>query len=743
MSGSAAATTGSLTKIGAGTLTLSGLNAYTGGTIVNSGTLNLPAAAVPDRVAHIIGALTINSGATVNADTSWSLGNSAGTSVSSIAINGGTLNFTGNAGWGGTVARTITMTGGTISGNAFDWWIGLTTTPSLIINASSTAAVISSGFLMRSGMTSVTVNVAKGTAATDLIISGPITNSTTANLTKVGAGTLTLSGANNYTGVTTINAGVLSVATIGNGGATGNLGAATNAAANLVLGGGTLQYTGTSASTDRAFTLSAGTTSTIDTVSSLTISGAAAATTGSLTKIGAGTLTLSGANNYTGVTTINAGVLSVATIGNGGATGNLGAATNAAGNLVLGGGTLQYTGASASTDRAFTLTANTASNLEITANTLTMSGSAAATTGSLTKLGVGTLTLSGVNAYTGGTIVNSGTLNLPAATAEAHITGALTINSGATVNADSSWSLGFQNGQFVSSIAINGGTLNFTGQAGQGGTVASTITMTGGTISGNPFDWYNSLTSTPSIIINASSTAAVISSGFLMRSGMTSVTVNVAKGTAATDLIISGPITNTTKANLTKIGAGTLTLSGANTYKGVTTINAGVLSVATIGDGGAIGNLGAATNAAANLVLGGGTLQYTGTSASTNRAFTMSAGTASAIAVTTNTTTLTVSGAIPATTGTLTVFGPGTLTLSGSTTPPRLQTSPSSTTAVNGTTATFTAAAIGTPTPTVKWQVSTDGTSWTDISGATSATYSFTTAFADTGKQGCNPVLHN
>ena len=99
---------------------------------------------------------------------------------------------------------------------------------------------------------------------------------------------------------------------IGNGGVSGNLGAASNAAANLVFDGGTLQYTGATAGTNRNFTINAGKTAIFDiTTNNLTVSGASTATNGALTKTGAGTLTLSGANTYTGATTINAGILKV------------------------------------------------------------------------------------------------------------------------------------------------------------------------------------------------------------------------------------------------------------------------------------------------------------------------------------------------------------------------------------------------------------------------------------------------
>jgi autotransporter-associated beta strand protein len=55
-------------------------------------------------------------------------------------------------------------------------------------------------------------------------------------------------------------------------------------------------------------------------------------------------------------------------------------------------------------------------------------------------------------------------------------------------------------------------------------------------------------------------------------------TFNVADGTAANDLSISVPVLN---GGLTKTGAGTLVLSGANTYGGDTAVEQGSLSLTT------------------------------------------------------------------------------------------------------------------------------------------------------------------
>jgi hypothetical protein len=65
---------------------------------------------------------------------------------------------------------------------------------------------------------------------------------------------------------------------------------------------------------------------------------------------------------------------------------------------------------------------------------------------------------------------------------------------------------------------------------------------------------------------------------------------------------------------------------------------------------------------------------------------------------------------------------------------PKVTSHPSNVTVAAGGAASFTAAASGTPTPTVQWQASTNsGLAWTDVSGARSTSYSVTPTTADNG----------
>ncbi|HYA21059.1 MAG TPA: filamentous hemagglutinin N-terminal domain-containing protein, partial [Burkholderiales bacterium] len=204
------------------------------------------------------------------------------------------------------------------------------------------------------------------------------------------------------------------------------------------------------------------------------------------------------------------------------------------------------------------------------------------------------------------------------------------------------------------------------------GTGAGNITVV------DPITWASTnsltLTAASNISINASVTTGAAGSALILNAG----------GNVTQTAVIGGP------GGLTQSGAGTATLSQANTYTGVTTVSAGTLSFNSIANvSGGSSALGAPTTVANGTIAlaGGATLQYTGTGHSSNRVInlTSSGGIVDASGsgtltlsggVTGNTNNLTLtgtgagveSGVIATTTGTLTKNGTGTWTLSGTNT---------------------------------------------------------------------------
>ncbi len=290
-------------------------------------------------------------------------------------------------------------------------------------------------------------------------------------------------------------------------------------------------------------------------------------------------------------------------------------------------------------------------------------------TGSLTKHGVGTLLENRSVVISGGIRTTAGTLksgiNNAFSTAQA-----FTVLAPATLNFN-----GFNNS--ITTLTLNSG-------ATTGATVitgAGTLTL-GGTVTLNA---------------NGSGAVGATISGNLALAGTTR-TLTVNDGIATNDLTISAIISDGV-AGITKGGAGTLSLSGTNTYQGTTTISAGTLEVANAS------GLGATTGDTVvngilqinNVSIGAGedftltngdTISGTGIAA-INGNITL-AGTAAARTISTllGTDTFTLNGTIDGLAAALTFSGPGTINLQntvGATTPlASITSSVDSTLAING-----------------------------------------------------------
>ena len=676
-----------LTIGGTSTVTLMNTETYTGATTINNGaTLSLgdgTTAGTLDTASSITdnGTLTFNAPGDVTYAgvlTGTGVVNKLGTGILTLGnattnstysggttVNAGTLKAGSSNAPFGTGAVTENSSGGVVidlNGQTISNAMTLYSAASPTVYALTSSVT---GGTQQTGTVTLGFNAMVGLATGNtMTISGAIGSSSTYGLTinnGVDAGTVVLSGNNSYTGSTTINSGVLSVSSLANGGSNSNIGASTNSASNLVLAGGTLRYSGVTASTNRNFTISSGSAGVFDISSAgatLTISGGAANTTGSLTKVGSGTLTLSGTNTYTGATTISAGTLQISS------TGSLNNGSYAANISIDTGATLQY-----SSSTAQTLSGN-------------ISGA-----GALTKdTNSSTLTLSGTNTYTGTTTISVGTLALSngAALADTNAVNLSTLN--ATLLLNASETIGSLTGAASSSVSLGGNTLTV-GDAssttyagvisGSGGsltkvgsgtlTLSGTNTYTGTTtisagtllLGGN-----NVISSSSGLILSGTAVLDLhgYSNTFASLTGASGNTILNNQSASNSVLTVAGGTTNyagliidhstgsgTVGLNVT---GGSLSLTNLNTYTGVTTVSSGAtIEITNLGNGGSASGIGQAGNGAANIMLDGGTLKYTGATTASDRLIT----------ITTNGGTINASG-----TGILVLNNIGNIGLSGS-----------------------------------------------------------------------------
>ena len=399
------------------------------------------------------------------------------------------------------------------------------------------------------------------------------------DLTKIGAGTLTLGGAGDYLGATNINGGTLAIASA----------AAVGSSSQLGFNGGTLQIN-SSIVLSKATTLNAG-GGTIDTNGFSLGFGATIGGPGGLTKTGAGTLRFAAPMTYSGGTTVNAGVLQLLS----------GSSLNAAGALTVNGGTFDLSqldgpltvGTLSGTGGTIALGTNpTASTLTTNSSANTTLASVITGDGGLIKQGSGILALSGASTYTGGTTVSGGLINFTAANNFG--TGAITLAGGGL-----QWATG--NTTDISSrlapLGAAGGTFDTNGNnvtlasaiSGAGaltkqglGTLALTATNTysGGTVVTGGLINFNSASNfgTGAITLAggglqwaAGSTADISAKLAPLGAGGGIFDTNGSTITFATGLTGTG--------GLAKQGLGTLNLTGANTYTGGTAVLAGTLAV--------------------------------------------------------------------------------------------------------------------------------------------------------------------
>jgi len=543
-----------LTKAGSQTLTILNSNTYTGATIISAGKLEIGGASLLGALGTYAGAITIASGATFEKS-------SGGTQTLSGAVTGGgTLKMSGNGG--------VTLNNSGNGYGALDITVGrvFISTSALALPTAATVSITNNGLLVFN--TSGTYNSAITVGDNGGICSRNSSGATFSNVTLPGTGTVIFNNDDSATRLLTISKGQtltgdLTVQISGNRMATTTtqLGAATLSGVLAGSGGLTLASSGNPLNASL---------------------------------YGTGTLTLTGANNYTGPTTIKSGKLVLDTAANRLATtaavalGDVGTTAK----LALGGTTAasQTLTALTTTGLGGSVVGGNSSNSTLLLNIAT-SNTFGGTLGgvgtnennlALTKQGAGTLTLSNAaNTFTGQVLSDSGTIQVTK----------------------------LENNGTASSVGSGTGSLRL------GSDATATLEYIGTTDSST-----NKVIQIGTNVATNTGSAAILNNSSSGKLTFTATSFNqvVGAATVARALILGGSHTGAANeitgiiqdhntggggiVSLTKEGASTWALSGANTYTGDTTVNSGVLAV----NGTSIANNG-------KLVIAGGMVDLTNT----------------------------------------------------------------------------------------------------------------------------------
>jgi fibronectin-binding autotransporter adhesin len=602
---------GTVTKAGAGKLTLTGNNRYTGATLLTSGTIAINTSNAAGLYEGLVNGSNAN-------DTSSAI---PLTSIQSVAR------------WG---ASTSTDHNADANWNAYPNWGDNTTWgyTGYIDNTSNGSVTYNFGknfddnaYLVIDGVTVIS-NTQWNQNVTGSIALGPGLHSVDLRFGQGGGGAGPNTGAyNNYgisyntvgntgTGGTWLQMGAIDANTQFYAVIAGAPGSAVVMSSNttLDLSANGMGLVGLGSLADAAGSptghqvlVGANTLDTGLDNTSTTFSGGISGAGGNLIKSGTGVFTLAGATTFSGTTLVSAGTLKLShalALQN---------STLASAGVVfdssVGGHAFTLGGLNGSFNMALQDNAGVPNAVALSVgnnNTNTTFGGVLSAAGSLIKVGTGTLIFTSQQTYTGGTTVNGGTLqlNVGGQTGTLANNTNVAVNGGGTLLLNTTDALGYNTNPGAVNLTVNSGGI-VSDAGGSRTTLWNTVTMIGGTLtatgSGNGDGNFNSnysLQGQLNATSDASGNPSVITSAATLGLQNGNTVLNVTQGALApaSDLTINANVGSWNNgAGLTKQGNGILKLTGNNVYNGGTTITGGTVITGGRGFGTGSVNIAAGT----------------------------------------------------------------------------------------------------------------------------------------------------